>query len=531
MSTLTHKMLIFSVIFSVILLTFGAHSDLQGQSSPKVALTGGKIITVSGAPIDGGTILIEDGIILAVGDGGMAIPYDAMEVDCTGMILAPGFVDAHNPGGLDIPNENLAVAPFVDVFDAIDPSRFFFEEALRNGVTTVHVMQGNNCVVGGVSRVVHPIGLSPDEMTRLPGLALKMSSSPKGGYDRLRHRAELRGVFSEFDRWHSDLSETRYDQESEKNEDLNPLPPEEARAEGKALIREEDLDDRHRHLAYLNDGRLAAWIHCGAATDVAPALDMIEKRGWTGRAVLVLSGDAHVAVNEIAASKVPVVLGADLIHRERDLITGDVEETFIPEVFRKKGVPFAIQVGSSNVLPERYLNYQAARLVRNGLAPEKAMRTITLGAAEICGVADHYGSIEKDKAANIVMWTGDPLEMTSWVQKVWIEGQLAYDREKDARLERLFPEMPEEDAEKSEPLSDDASTDAEPMPAENGESAVDSDAVESGDKEADEAKPEPLNKDKKSQDSEAEPAPAPKPAPEPKPEPAPGIDSGIKGGL
>ncbi|HCW44962.1 MAG TPA: hypothetical protein DGU45_06570, partial [Planctomycetes bacterium] len=129
MSILTHKMLIFSVIFSVILLTFGAHSDLQGQSSPKVALTGGKIITVSGAPIDGGTILIEDGIIQAVGDGGMAIPYDAMEVDCTGMILAPGFVDAHNPGGLDIPNENLAVAPFVDVFDAIDPSRFFFEEA------------------------------------------------------------------------------------------------------------------------------------------------------------------------------------------------------------------------------------------------------------------------------------------------------------------------------------------------------------------------------------------------------------------
>ena len=71
--------------------------------------------------------------------------------------------------------------PFVDVYDAIDPSRFFFENSLRNGISTVHVMQGNNCVVGGVSRIVHPIGLSPDEMTRLPGIALKMSVTPKGG--------------------------------------------------------------------------------------------------------------------------------------------------------------------------------------------------------------------------------------------------------------------------------------------------------------------------------------------------------------
>lgn len=144
----------------ILLLLLPATVSVAADS--KVALTGGRVVTVSGADIEEGIVLIENGVITAVGDGSLAIPYDAMEVDCTGMVLSPGFVHPHSTAGLDIPNENLAVAPFVDVYDAIDPSRFFFEDALRNGVSTIHVVQGNNCVVGGVSRIVHPIGLSAD---------------------------------------------------------------------------------------------------------------------------------------------------------------------------------------------------------------------------------------------------------------------------------------------------------------------------------------------------------------------------------
>ncbi|MAJ28541.1 hypothetical protein CBD41_03870 [bacterium TMED181] len=519
MSTLTHKIL----ALGVSLLVLFQHGSVEAQSSPKVALTGGKILTISGAPVVDGTILIENGIIQAVGGGDMAIPYDAMEVDCSGMILAPGLVDSHNPAGLDIPNENLSVAPFVDVYDAIDPSRFFFEDSLRNGVSTVHVMQGNNCVVGGVSRIVHPIGLSPDEMTRLPGIALKMSVTPKGGYDRLRQRAELREVFSEFDRWHENLAETRYDQEAESSDEMDALPPAEAREKGKSLIREEDLDDRHRHLAYLEGGKLGAWIHCGSATDVAPALAMIEKRGWGGRAVLVLSGDAHLAADEIAAAKVPVVLDSDLIHRERDAITGEIEETFIPEVMRKKRIRFALQSGRSNVMPEHLLTYQAARLVRNGMSQEQALRTITLGAAEICGVADQYGSIDKGKVANIVMWTGNPLEMTSWVQKVWVEGILAYDREKDARLERLFPEAAEVEG-AGEPLSEDGAAAEVDSGKSEGESEEEGASTKESESSAEVDGSEPLKKDDGQTDGG-------KTEPETDPEPTPEPDSGNKGGL
>ena len=62
-------------------------------------------------------------------------------------------------------NEAVAIAPYLDVYDAIDPASLTFEEYLRNGLTSVHMMQGNNLIIGAVSRVIRPIGLTPEEMT------------------------------------------------------------------------------------------------------------------------------------------------------------------------------------------------------------------------------------------------------------------------------------------------------------------------------------------------------------------------------
>jgi len=160
----------------------------------RLALTGARIIPVVGEEIASGTVLIEHGRITAVGED-VDVPYDAMEIDLAGKVVFPGMIHPHSPDGLDVANETLPVAPFLDVYDAIDPSRSFFENALRDGITTVHVMQGNNTVIGGVSRAVRPIGLSVDEMTVASDVALKMATSPRGGYGRMRQMAELREAF------------------------------------------------------------------------------------------------------------------------------------------------------------------------------------------------------------------------------------------------------------------------------------------------------------------------------------------------
>ncbi|MCA8962638.1 MAG: hypothetical protein KDC38_19065, partial [Planctomycetes bacterium] len=244
------KLVIWKSLAAIVAVIIGSGSMALAAPPAKLALTGARIITVSGDDIATGTVLIEHGRIAAVG-ADVALPYDAMEVDCSGKVLFPGMIDPDSWRGLDVANETMPVAPYVDVYDAIDPSRLYFEEALRNGVTTVHVIQGPNCVIGGVSRVVRPIGLTPDEMTVRAEVGLKLSTSPKAGFDRMLQLESMRSAFRELDHYLGQVAERRYEETLKEKDEPLTVGPEEARRRGKDLVRDEDLDDRHLNLQRL----------------------------------------------------------------------------------------------------------------------------------------------------------------------------------------------------------------------------------------------------------------------------------------
>lgn len=409
----------------------------------KLALQGGRIIPVVGEEIASGTVLIENGRITAVGSK-VEIPYDAMVVDVSGKVLFPGMIAAHTSGGLDRANENLPVTPFLDVYDSLDPSSLFFEDALRDGILALHVIQGNNCVIGGLSRVVRPIGRTIDEMTIRPSLALKFATSPKRGYDRMTQMAAMREAFRELDYYLNNLAEKKYEEKlKEEEKDLDVLP-EEARRRGRELITDADLDDKHENLVKLTDGRLAAWIYCGSATDVGPAIRTAKENGFLERSVFVMGPDAHRAVSELKEAGRPVVLPQDLIYQRRDPITGELEETFVPKVVHDAGLTFALLPHSDASLAERYMTYQAARCVREGISRAVALEAISINPARMLGIEDHLGSIEVGKAACIVVFSGDPLDFNSWVEKAYIDGVLAYDRAQDVRLNELLGLEPDE---------------------------------------------------------------------------------------
>ncbi|MBN2474284.1 MAG: amidohydrolase family protein [Pirellulales bacterium] len=411
----------------------------DGRAAPpaKVALQGGRIIPVEGEEIAQGTLLIENGKITAVG-AQVEIPYDAMVVDVSGKVLLPGMISPHTWRGLDRANENLPVAPYLDVYDAIDPSSLAFEDALRDGVLAVHVIQGDSCVIGGLSRLVHPIGRTPDEMTIRPAIALKLSTSPRSGFDRMSQMAAMREAFFDLGVYLEDLAETRYEAELKKQEKQIDVPPEEARKRGRELIRDEDLDDKHANLLRLIEKRLDAWIYCGAATDVAPAIGTARENGFLERSVFVLGVDAYRAVDELKQAGRPVVLPPELVHQERDPITGELRETFVPKVIHDAGLLFALQPDPDASLAERYLTYQAARCVRRGIPREAALQAITLNPAKMLGVADRLGSLQVGKAGYVVVLSGDPLDFNTWVEQAYIDGILAYDRAKDVRLQELL---------------------------------------------------------------------------------------------
>lgn len=440
-----------------------ATGDAFAAPPTKLALTGARIITVSGDDISEGTILIENGRITAVGTD-VELPYDAVEIELDGKVIFPGMFDSDSWQGLDRPNESIPVTPFVDVYDAVDPSRLYFEECLRNGITGVHVIPGPNLVIGGLSRVLEPIGYTPDEMLIRGEVGLKLSTTPKAGFDRMLQMETLRGTFADLERYLDRVAERRYAEERKKQGKIVDVGPAEARKRGRDLIRDEDLDDQHRNLVRLIDGRLTAYLYAGEPTDVGPAIRFAEEHGFLDRSVLVL-GEATVrAVEEVKAAKRPVILSSELIYRDRDPVSGDVTETFVPKVFHDAGIEFAIQPAASSSLAERFPNYQAARCVRHGVPRRVALKAITLNPAKMLGVGDDLGSIEVGKIANLVVFSGDPLDFGSWVEHVYIDGIHAYDRARDPRLQDLLPKPPQPGGESLAPSEDDAAPESSDAP-------------------------------------------------------------------
>ena len=425
-----------------------AFASVEAIAAPptKLALQGGRIIPIVGDEIAKGTILFENGRITAIGTD-VDIPYDAMVVDVSGKVVFPGMIDPHSARGLDVANESLPVTPFLDVYDSLDPSRPYFEDALRDGVTGVHVIVANNCVIGSLSRVVHPIGLTPDEMTIEPAVALKLSVAPKRGFDRMMQMATLRETFLELADYLERRAEEKYEESLEKTDKKIDIGPVEAAKRGRPLLRDSDYDDKHLNLVRLNRGDLGAFVYCEKAADVGRAVRIATTNGFIHRTTFVLGSECYKAASELKATGRPVVLAANLWHRERDPISGKLRETFVPSVFAKAGIAFSLQPSPDTSLAERYLNYQAARCVRNGVSRGTALESITIHPARALGLAGRLGSLEVGKTANVVVFSGDPLEFDTWVDLVYINGIRAYDRTTDVRLKRLFGEETPETAE------------------------------------------------------------------------------------
>jgi len=387
----------------------------------KVAIKAGKIITITGKDIRAGIILIEDGIIKAVGSD-VEIPWDADVIEAKDKVVMPGFVLAHTSGGLDRENENVPEVPFISTFDSIDPLSPYFEDSLRDGVVAMLVLPGNNTLLGGTGTVVRPHGLTVESMLIKRYTGLKISLRPTGNTSRMGHMQRFR-------RYMDDLKDYLKEYEQRKAD---------AKEEKKPF--DEEIDPRKQPMIDLLNKKLTAFIYCDRAADVPKAVEIQEAHKLN--TALVLSPDCYKAVDLIAEKKLPVILDPQLIVWETNEETNTEEMKIIPMIFYKAGVKFAFQTDTSQY-GRRYLWHQAATAVKHGMKRTEALKSIMLYPAQFTGVDDRLGSIEAGKEATLVFLTGDPLDAQSWVEKVMVAGEIVYERAKDERLKKLL-EKPEE---------------------------------------------------------------------------------------
>jgi imidazolonepropionase-like amidohydrolase len=374
----------------------------RAQESP-VALKGARILTVSGEDLESGTLTLRGGKIESVGKEAQPA-WDGRVVDASRKVILPAFVEAHSFRGMDRANERMGSVPFVSTFDAINPVDPYFEDCLRQGIATVHVSPGNDTMFGGQSCVVHPVGVTAESMIVARNAFLKISLRPRAGVSRMAHLAALR----------KELDEAT---EQLKN----------------AKGGEPDL--RREPLLRLLKGVTPAFVFCPSASDVHRALELAET--YKFRMKLVLGRDGWKAAGEIAKAKLEVVLPPELAYWETDEDTHEEVRRFGAGAFSKLGVKYALQTEASS-LGGGLLWYQAAMAVRQGVPRAEALKAATLWPAEILGLGARLGSIEKGKDATFVLLTGDPLDAQTWVDQVWVDGKVVYDRTKDQALRRIL---------------------------------------------------------------------------------------------
>jgi imidazolonepropionase-like amidohydrolase len=449
-------------LLTLSLLALVAPTAAAFQAPEKLAVTGAKVLTVSGETYDKATVLVENGRITAIGKD-LEVPWDAKVIDASGKVVMPGLVLAHSNEGLDRSNENVPVVPFVSVLDALNPVDQFFEESLREGHATILVIPGNETVIGGTGRIVKPHGLTVEAMTVRADGGMKISASPRRNTSAMAHVAELRKAFAEFRDELEVAAEKKLDAKKnekkaepakaeekgsgdkkgadkkgdekkgeEKKDDAAPAPLDPLK-----VLEWRDLSAKQRSLFDVLNGRLPVFLYCERAMDVAQAIEIARSQGFLSRTTLVLGAECWKAADEIKAAGVGVILPVDFVHTEEDPLTRKEKKTALPKIFAAKGIPFALSSVSRGSILERSLLLRGASAVAHGLDEQTALRSITLEPARMLGLGDTHGSLEVGKMATLLVLSGEPFRSGTWVEEVILDGAHVYSRAQDERLQRL----------------------------------------------------------------------------------------------
>ncbi len=379
------------------------------------AFTGGHVVPIDGDPFDG-TVTVTDGVITALGPD-VEVPAGAEVVDATGRWVLPGFIDAHTHLGVHEEAEGWAgqdtnemtdpVAANVRALDAINPQELGFADALTGGVTTVNVNPGSGNPIGGLTVAIHTHGRTVDEMVlRSPsGLKSALGENPKRVYGeqkktpstRLGTAAVIRGAFVEAQNYADRLAHA---------EQGKAAPSRDLKLEALGLVLRREIPWRQ---------------HSHRADDIATAIRISEEFGY--RLVIDHGTEAHLIADLLAAKGIPVLIGPLFTSRSKVELRN--RSLANPGLLAAAGVEISI-ITDHPVVPIHFLIHQASLAVKEGLDAVTALRAITINPAKVMGVADRVGSLAAGKDADIVLWSGDPLDVMQRALAVWIGGREVY---------------------------------------------------------------------------------------------------------
>ena len=440
LSILQRTLLFLSCFLTI--LYFPKSASAQAQPTT-YAITHAKIFTLSGATIDDGTIVIQNGKIANVG-AAVEVPSGAQVIDGKGLQVYPGLFDPVTQMGL---REIGAVSATVDssetgqfnpdviAAEAVLPSSEHIPVTRAAGITEVLAVPasggmdsgGASGILGGQASAIHMSGWTISDMLLKKNVAMVLNwpTIETQTFD-----------FSTFSRKQKSFSDAKQEYEKQVTELTEWL--ERARHYAQALGHggpgDFQRDVKLDALVPVTRGELPVLLFAEKARDIRGAVEFCEKQ----KLKMVLAGGAEAyKVKDLLRSKgIPVILGPTLtLPREED----DPYDRLLtqPAELAAAGVKFAF--GSFDNSFARRLGQQAANAVAYGLPYDEALKAVSLYPAEIFGLADQVGTLESGKIANVIVTNGDPLELTTEVRYLFIKGQLtSLDNKQKALYEKYL---------------------------------------------------------------------------------------------
>ncbi|PWN08039.1 amidohydrolase family protein [Rhodohalobacter mucosus] len=382
------------------------------EADAQIAVKGETVYTMDGAPISNGVVLIRDGKIERVGSASrVRIPddYEVYEAE----VVTPGLIDARSVVGLagyynqDHDQDQLetsnAVQPELRAVDAYNAREHLVGYLREQGITTLHTGHGPGAVISGQTMIVKTKGETVDEalLDESTMLSMTLGSGISGRFSSPGTRSKTVSVLR---------------QELIKARDYA-----EKRAEGET----NGTDLKMEVLADLIDGDMTAMVMAHRAHDIMTALRIQREFGFP----MVLEGasEAYLVMDEIREAGVPVIIHPKMIRPGGEAKHSSMETA---GKLHEAGIHVVFQSGYEGYVPKtRVARYEAAIAAANGMGMENALQALTLGAAELLGVDDRVGSLERGKDADVVLFDGDPFEYLTHVKAVIIDGEVVHSAE------------------------------------------------------------------------------------------------------
>ena len=404
----------------------------RAAGAQTIAITGGKVYPVSGAPIENGTVLIRDGKIVAVGSN-VTVPSDAQRIDASGKWVTPGIINAATQLGLvEIGAEaetreatargrdNVAAA--FTAWEGFNPASVLLAPAREDGITSAVVAPAGGLIAGQAALVDLVEGSTADMIRRAPvAMVGQVGSSQQAGVSargelivRVRELLEDARSFSRR-RGAYEGGDTR--EFAASRLDLEALVP-------------------------VVEGRLPLLLTADKASDIEAALKLA--RDFRLRIMIGGGAEAWMVADELAAARVPVLTGA------MNNIPGSFSALGTRQdnaaLLRRAGVQLAIignaGGGDEEAFNVRNVRFEAGNAVAYGLSWDDALRAVTLTPAELFGVESRVGSLAAGRDANVVVWSGDPFEFATRAERVFIRGREAPRSSRQDMLTERYKTLP-----------------------------------------------------------------------------------------